>query len=555
MGPIKNINIQSLSGDKIGDRFLILILLLITVVHFSIPIVATWDTAHYHNYLEILYGKKPWDNWDVIRGPVFPVLIAFAHLIFGYNSIGMLLFSYLVTLLVLLISIYFIKELTNGVGDAIRYSLLCIVVFLNPIFLGFYHTILTEYVASFLTIFSVYISYVWVNNNLYDHTRAKFILLSLIFIIVILVSFHLKQPYVGATFMPLVGASLFSIYFNRKMMNILQRFAVIAISIVLLISSVIVWHHFLPDTGVASKKERMSYYLVSDRLYRGLHSQLPQDLKKSQGDVLVHDMIVNGISLSELSLTDIENDWSINYIDKKRALRMKATGSVESYSLLFIADADGRVVDKILVGGKPGIWRSAFELIRIFIAHPILSIKKYIGNYFEMTRVTKNPWMETEAIAFKSYEAKGFGNNVFWVMPSYESLISPYKQFEISSIGYFPYRAFKDFALFLFPWLLNGFGVIWILFTLYILYLGAKRRVMKKVHEVKYNNMGVFLFISSFTIFFQIVFPHVLLGATNDRYAFPAYSLSLLVLVIILLRCIAPLCKYMRKSARTPEAR
>jgi hypothetical protein len=74
MGLINNINTQSLSGDKMGDRFLILILLLITMVHFSIPVIATWDTAHYHNYLEILYGKKSWDNWDVIRGPVFPVL-------------------------------------------------------------------------------------------------------------------------------------------------------------------------------------------------------------------------------------------------------------------------------------------------------------------------------------------------------------------------------------------------------------------------------------------------------------------------------------------------
>ena len=45
-----------------------------------------------------------------------------------------------------------------------------------------------------------------------------------------------------------------------------------------------------------------------------------------------------------------------------------------------------------------------------------------------------------------------------------------------------------------------------------------------------------FLFISSFTIFSQIVFPYVLLGATNDRYAFPAYSLSLIVFVIMLLQ-------------------
>jgi hypothetical protein len=257
--------------------------------------------------------------------------------------------------------------------------------------------------------------------------------------------------------------------------------------------------------------------------------------------------------LGELSLTDIENDQSINYIDKIRALRMKATGMVESYGLLFVADTEGRVIDKILVGGNPGIWRSAFELIRIFIAHPILSLRKYTGNYFEMTRLTKNPWMETEAIAFKAYEAKGFGNNVFWVMPSYESLISPYKQFEINSIGYLPYRVFKDFALFLFPCLLNGLGAIWILFILYVLYLSAKKMITKEVHEMKYNKIVAFLFISSFTIFSQIVFPHALLGATNDRYAFPAYSLSLLVFVVIILRCIAPIIVYLRKSVSSLE--
>jgi hypothetical protein len=532
-------NAQSSPGDKIGNRFLILILILITVVHFSIPLVATWDTAHYHNYLDILYGNKSWDNWDVIRGPVFPVLIAFAHLIFGYSHIGMLLWSYLVTLIILLISICFIKELISGISNVIRYFLLWIGVFLNPVFLGFYHTLLTEYVASFLTIFSVYVSYLWVNNNLSDHTRAKFILLSLIFITIIPVSFHLKQPYVNTTLMPLIGASLFSIYFNRKMKNIIQRLTVILTSIALLIASVIAWHHFLPDTGIASKKVRMSYYMVSDRLYRGLSSQVPENMKETQRDPLVHDMIVNGISLGELSLTEIEKDQSINYIDKKRALRMKATGADQSYGFVFIADADGAVIDKILVGGNPGIGRSSFELIRIFIAHPMLSLKKYTGNYFQMTRLTKNPWMETEAIAFKSYEAKGFGNNVFWVMPSYESLISPYKQFEINSIGYFPYRVFKGLALSLFPWLLNGFGAIWILFTFYILYLSTMKRITKKYHELKDNKMVVFLFISSFTIFSQIVFPYVLLGATNDRYAFPAYSLSLIVFVIMLLKFIA----------------
>lgn len=555
MGLVINKNTLSLLREKMEHRFLILILLLITVVHFSIPIVATWDTAHYHSYLDILYGKKSLENWDVIRGPVFPVLIAFSHFLFGYSHIGMLFGSYIVMLVVFFISVFFVKELTNGVGNVIRYSLLWVVLFLNPVFLGFYHTILTEYVASSLTILSVYISYLWVNHNLYGHTRAKFILLSLVLIVMNLLSFHLKQPYIGATFGPLVGASLFSIYFNGKIINIIQRFTVIVMTVLLLIASVIAWHHYLPDTGVASKKERMSYYLVSDRLYRGLHSQLPEDMKKTQGKTVAQDMIVNGISLSDLSVTDIENDNTINYIDKKRAQRMKSTGEVESYSFLFIADTDGKVIDKILVGGNPGIWRSAFELIRIFVAHPVLSLKKYAGNYFEMTRLTGNPWRETEAIAFKSYEAKGFGNNVFWVMPSYEPLISPYKQFEINSIGYFPYRAFRGFALFLYHLLLNSLGAIWILFVLYGLYLSVKQSVIRKTHVVKYSKISAFIFISSFTIFFQILFPHVLLGATNDRYAFPAYSLSLLVLVIILLRCIASISKYLKKTGRILEHR
>jgi K+-transporting ATPase A subunit len=128
---------DSLPRLKSHDHFVFLLLIVITIIHFSIPLVATWDTAHYHNYLEILYGNKSWENWDVIRGPGFPGLIAGIHFLFGYSDVGMLCGTYLITVLVLLIAMYFIKELSGSVSIFISYSLLFVFLFLNPIFWAF----------------------------------------------------------------------------------------------------------------------------------------------------------------------------------------------------------------------------------------------------------------------------------------------------------------------------------------------------------------------------------------------------------------------------------
>jgi hypothetical protein len=529
---------------KSHDDFIFLLLIFITIIHFSIPLVATWDTAHYHNYLDILYGKKAWENWDVIRGPVFPVFIAGVHFLFGYSSIGMLLGTYVITVMVWFIAAYFIKELSGSVSVIISHSLLFVFLFLNPILLGFYHTILTEFMGSFLLIFSVFVSYCWFYKNIYDRTKFEFIGLSIILIVLVPTSFHIKQPYVATTIMPLLASSLLSIFFEKKTINIVQRLLVVMMSLILLIGSVQVWHNFLPNTGIAAKKERMSYYMVSDRLYRGLHSQQTnsdhldknEQTKKKR---ITRDVIVGGISLDELSSAQIETDKAINFIDRNRALRLKRAGKEKTYGFVFIADSEGEIIDKILVGGNPGIARSVFELIRVCIAHPVLSFKQYVINFFQITRLIDNPWLETEAIAFKSFEAKGFGNNVFWVASYFEPLIAPYKQDEINFIGSIPYILFKKTSLWLFPLLLTALSSLWILFILYVTYYAVKKKITNSSRTLKINKAPAFFFISSFAIFFQIFFPHALLGATNDRYAFPAYSLSLIVFVIILLQCIA----------------
>lgn len=533
------------SSLKFHENKFIALLIAVTIIHFSIPLVATWDTAHYHNYLEILYGKRSWETWDVIRGPIFPVFIAVVHFLFGYSNVGMLLGTYLITIMVLFIAAYFIRELCRSINLLISYSLLFIFVFLNPIFLGYYHTILTEFLASFLMVFSVFVSYLWFYKNIYDKTKFKFVGLSLILIVLVPVSFHIKQPHVATTIMPLLGSSLLSVFFEKKTINILLRFFVVLISLVLLIGSLIVWHSFLPDTGIAAKKERTSYYMVSERLYRGLYSQKNpntdrlgenQEAKKTANK---NDVIVGGISLSELSYFQIENDKIINFIDRNRALRLKKNGEEESYGFLFVANSEGKIIDKILVGGKSSISRSIFELIRIFVAHPVLALQKYIRNFLQLTRYTDNPWLETEVIAFKSFEAKDFGNNVFWVADYFQPLIAPYKQTEINFIGAIPYKLFKKTSLWMFPVLLNVLSSLWLLYVLYFIFHAVKSKISTDISRIKITKIHVFLFISSFSIFSQIFFPHVLFGATNDRYAFPAYSLALIVFVIILLQLVA----------------
>ena len=81
--------------DKIKKNFGIISLILITLFYFQYSVTILWDSAHYMNYVNIFEGNLSWNNWDVVRGPVFPIIIYLGNFIFGKTSQGLILNTYI----------------------------------------------------------------------------------------------------------------------------------------------------------------------------------------------------------------------------------------------------------------------------------------------------------------------------------------------------------------------------------------------------------------------------------------------------------------------------
>ena len=48
-----------------------------------------------YNYVAILEKEAPWSSWDIVRGPVFPIIIFLSDKIFGKTSTGILVLLFL----------------------------------------------------------------------------------------------------------------------------------------------------------------------------------------------------------------------------------------------------------------------------------------------------------------------------------------------------------------------------------------------------------------------------------------------------------------------------
>ena len=81
----------------------------------------------------------------------------------------------------------------------------------NPIIFGFYHSLLTEFVAITLSVISCYYAVIWYDvEPLKD--KKKFVLISLWFVFLTVFSWFLKQPYISCGFFPLLVSYVISLF-------------------------------------------------------------------------------------------------------------------------------------------------------------------------------------------------------------------------------------------------------------------------------------------------------------------------------------------------------
>lgn len=237
------------------------------VLFFSFSITITYDSAHYLGYVSIFEGETPASEWDAVRGPIFPIIIHLFGILFGKSNTGILVGSFILYLIFCYFTFKLCQQLTATYKNKTKIqTILFIILTLNPLIFGYFHVLLTEYIAITLTIVNIFISYKWISSNYLN--KKQVLVYTSFFIISTLLCYHLKQPYLTISFTPLIVASIIAFISKRNLRNAIYRFGTIILSTVILILSIISWDMILDKIGADQNNGRDSSSMLGEQLLK-----------------------------------------------------------------------------------------------------------------------------------------------------------------------------------------------------------------------------------------------------------------------------------------------
>ena len=266
-------------------------LILLVIIFFSIRLIITYDSAHYLNYVSIFEGNLPASSWDIVRGPVFPAIIFLFDTIFGKTGTGILVGTFIFYLIFTITCYSTCKEICKHYKHkTLITNILLAIIILNPLIMGYFHVLLTEFIAITFTILNILLAYKW----LYCKTRNKkrLILYSIYFIFSVIFCYHLKQSYVIIAFAPLITATIVSIIRQHTKKNIFYRLGTLLLSLIFFFISIFTWDMILEHMGVDMNTGRDSSSMLSQQLLKAYQITYDQDGDGANDPLSTADAIV-----------------------------------------------------------------------------------------------------------------------------------------------------------------------------------------------------------------------------------------------------------------------
>jgi hypothetical protein len=342
----------------------VLILLGIIIVFFSSSLVLTYDSTHYLGYVDIFEKVKPFSSWDIVRGPVFPFILYLFDLFFGKNSFGMLLGMFIFYIVYCIVIYKFSTMIFKDCKHkGIWETLFCAFSFLNPIILGYYHTMLTEFVAITITTVTLLIAWKWWDAK---NTKTK-ILCSLYFIIFTTISYFLKQPYICTVFVPMIISIVYAIVKNHSKKNILYYITTFLLSIVFLLISMVAWDKFLELKKVNTNSGRDSSSMLSKQLLNSIDAYKVKEI--SEYSNIKNDKYLTKQEKKEIKkeLSKNDNVYIISIYDNKKLLE-------KDYL-------------KVTKNDYPSGKDTVIEIISTFFRYPKVILEIHAKNYCALSSV------------------------------------------------------------------------------------------------------------------------------------------------------------------------
>ena len=529
---LKNFNKIGTYLKKIGIRKILLIAFLIisivfaTITFLKFTVFISVDGSWYYNYLKYFRGEASLGEWNTTRGFSFPLIIYFITSLFGDNVNGIVFGFYLFYLGLIIISMKLlnaiIKENKMEKGQ-IRYWIVYIALFMfNPLIIGYSHTLLTEAVMPFFYMLGIYLNYKW-NEITFKNNRKKFIIYSILLILLGIFIWFIKQPYAPAYWiMIFITGVLSGIHFNN-IKYFFEKIIVFVLCLIFTFIAIFAWDKILEFNGHTADNTNSS--ILSGSLVGYYYHYHPIDQT-----TYCNDNYVNSANFSQnirsklLNMSQENKDWCQN---------------VKVYEIYGIR---GNYIESDAILDKTSMFDNLAFLLNSIVKHPILVIHSYYENYLgiidlENTDISKFiPYGYIDSGVYRENSGIGYAvfnpniNNYWWGDGELEKVYPIVKEYSDYMKKYESNTGDKNAISAVMRILEDGSNITFKVFLLVCLPIFIYSLIM----YIKYRESKSYLLICllSGSAFTDIAF-NAVMSAIIDRYAYPVYPLMILCIIIL----------------------
>ena len=496
---------------KIDDKNIILIIVTVVfaIIFFSYNIAMTWDSSEYLGLADYLFTDQMKTNWIGHRGMLYPLLIKIFQPLGIKNQFLLLLAMFISYIGLIYIIFKIIKRCKdNGIFDSrvtLIMSMIMTIFFivLNPIIFGYYHTLLTEFVAITMTMLICYLAWKWLDVK-WDSNKNQIVKYLVVFSCISIFVYHVKQSLYPIIISAISIAALLAVIKEFKLKNIVYRIVVILITIILLFSSIFTWGKIMGDANVIEKTE-------SERISKKLIYGISKLEKIATNESINIDL--NGINIS------LEDKEEINKVLKKESIYNEFTvykDYKDEYFVFFSKD-------------NYSMKEQIRFYLKIIIHSPYSIIDSYCYEYWRLIFMKEGASLgfsrENFYVALLTFRNT---NNCTGPNPDYEIYIEPYSVEQgdniVTTIYDYTYKlrffmiGFTKINLFILPIL------ILIVFISFIINLVKKKST--KILEI--------LIILYGTAYMNLI-SYIAFGAyTIDRYSIPSFVPTYIADIILI---------------------
>ena len=516
---------------RLNNKVLILLSIVVIVgLFFAFPIMITPDSALYYWYTNIFNGSIPISSWNIVRGPIMGLLIQLGLII--NKKIGFQLLSCIAYILTMFLIYWFLNYVDKKIVKLHNWwkIIYCVLIIFNPLIYGYFHLMLTEFLAILLSTVSLILSYFYIDVSI-TTDKKKFLIYNLAFCFVALVLWFLKQPYVSIILISLGVVFIQSLIRNRDVKNIASKGMSLLLIGSVLVLGIKVWNTILEKNGVQLNTSKNNQSFITTGIISGVTNfHKVQDENKNIE-------FIDGLDLSKQ--------------DKEKLKEIHSNKSIyKDYDIYQMYNMRNDSIVETVVLYKEGDVLSVKEAVnfyfKYFKQHPILYIEGYISNYLAIINIyptgalradLSGDYYPIKHLTINSFENSSIGlsylysnDNYLWEGAFIDNedylknnfIENTQKDIKIS-------QAIKKPLQYLGVVHLQLFKIVFLLAPVYTIYYTIKSR---KNLTNKFNVLLKFGFAcASLQVMFYAFF-----GALIDRYVIPAFPFLLAIYIIAIFK-------------------